>query len=145
MPDKLCYFRRVLDAQSVPLPNLGRKMPDASVLPQCTPSCRRRVDLVEISSSRLSAFCRKRGKHETFEAMSPVRYCADLFIRYSLHVRKTREIIHQRWIPLNNLERCVQLNVIWPRLGGWRFLSSLPSRERDVMLSPVPWCSRKWA
>ena len=40
--------------------------------------------------------------------------CEYLFIRYScqsLHIRKTRETIHQRWIPQKNLERCVRVNV----------------------------------
>lgn len=52
--------------------------------------------------------------HVIFEATSTVRDCEHLFIRYScpsLHIRKTRETIHQRWIPLKNLGRCVQVNV----------------------------------
>ena len=60
--------------------------------------------------------CTIAGENVTFsEAMSTVRDCEDLFIHYScppLPIRKTREEIHQRWIPQSNLERCARLNVM---------------------------------
>ena len=85
---------------------------DASVLPQCTSFCQGWGRGPLWRFRRQGCFCVQLGKTETFEAMSPVKYCADLLIRYSSHVRKTRETIHQRWIPVNNLERCVQFTVI---------------------------------
>ena len=93
-------------------PFLERRISDAGVHSQYTPLAGGGDPCVDFVIKIV--FCIILGEHVTFEAVSAVRDCEYLFIRYScqsLHIRKTRETIHQRWIPQKNLERCVGVNV----------------------------------